>query len=315
MSADQALRKLSLDPALYPGGVGIWGSLDPIYDTTSLPREHGVHVHARKVERRKKSIDESFDEVEVLLPSGASVTIREAEATPYVGAAVLELPLDDLQCPYCSQPHLDESHFSVHPHQRHQCQACGGEFLLGNRAIGNPIIRAKRELGDAQLTRQTIPGKKLVRLDQAADHCSGGVRIWGSNPAILWTAQRHEEAGIHVHAYRKGVVLPTVDNTFQSVEIDGVVLSATMVRLFMIQRTLSHLQASVAHVKCATCGVSHLDQMAPFAVEPHRNHDCHTCGRVTTTPNAVVSNPIVEILPMLYAQASLAGLERNPSSR
>ena len=37
--------------------------------------------------------------------------------------------------------------------------------------------------------------------DQSADHCSGGLLIWGSNPAILWTATRDEEAGVHAHAY------------------------------------------------------------------------------------------------------------------
>lgn len=313
MTVVPALRSLKLDPSQFPGGVGIWGALDPIYDTTSLPREHGVHVHARKVKNRKKAIDESFDVVDVALPSGAMVTIREVEATPYVGAAVLELPIDDIRCAYCSTPHLDEARFSVHPHQRHQCLACGGEFLLGRRGIGNPIAQAKLELGDAQLVRPTVPGKKLVRIDQAADHCSGGVRIWGSNPAILWTADRAEEAGIHVHAYRAGIELPTVDNTYESVQIDGVSLDATTVRLFMIQRTLRELSPLVRHVKCHHCGASHLDDRAPFAVEPHRNHACVACGRVTTTEQAVVSNPIVDILPALYANASLAGLQRNPA--
>jgi len=43
-----ALPTLSLDPAAYPGGVGIWGALAAIYDTTSRPIEHGVHVHGTR---------------------------------------------------------------------------------------------------------------------------------------------------------------------------------------------------------------------------------------------------------------------------
>jgi hypothetical protein len=51
----------------------------------------------------------------------------------------------------------------------------------------------------------------------------GGIQIWGSNPAIVWTASRHEKAGIHVHAFRRdGDGTPERDETFSEVVIDGV---------------------------------------------------------------------------------------------
>ena len=32
----------------YQGGVALWGAVPPVYDTTRLPLERGIHVHARK---------------------------------------------------------------------------------------------------------------------------------------------------------------------------------------------------------------------------------------------------------------------------
>src|SRR5260221_4982009 len=94
------LRTVALEPQRYPAGVGIWGALPAIYDTTTFEPEQGVHVHARSIPGRKKDIDVSFDVVNVVLPS-ETITIREAEATAYVAAAVLGLPVSAITCPYC----------------------------------------------------------------------------------------------------------------------------------------------------------------------------------------------------------------------
>lgn len=37
---------LRLNLKAYPGGVAVWGALNPVYDTTSTPVEMGVHVSA-----------------------------------------------------------------------------------------------------------------------------------------------------------------------------------------------------------------------------------------------------------------------------
>jgi hypothetical protein len=115
-----------------------------------------------------------------------------------------------------------------------------------------------------------------------------------------------------VHAFTAGVESPLIDNTYERVEIDGVSLDAAMVRVLMIQQSLPYLRNALAHVKCDGCGASHFDDAAPFAVEPHRNHPCLTCGRTTATTPAVVSNPIIDILPTLYANALRAGRPKNP---
>lgn len=309
------LPHLDLDPTQYPGGVGIWGALPAIYDTTKFPVEHGVHVHARRIAKRQKDIDASYGKVHVIA-GGSSTTITEESATPYVAGAVFGLPLRDVSCPSCGVLHLDTERFAVHPHQVHRCQACGLEFLEATRSVGNPVIAAKHHLGDAAVSRPTVPGLRgPLRIEQSSAHFSGGILIWASNPAILWTAQRDEAEGIHVHAFKAGTSLPTVDETYQRVEIDGTSLSPTMARVFMIQQSLPYLSGALQVLTCTNCGAEHFDDAAPFAVEPHRNHPCTTCGFVLMTSTPVVSNPIVNVLARLYANASAAGLKKNPLAR
>jgi transposase-like protein len=310
-AAPPQLATLDLDPAQYPGGIGIWGSLPAIYDTTQGVPEHGVHVHARKVAGRQKDIDQSYGLVNVALRSGVVVPIREVDATPYVAAAVLGLPVTEIVCPYCARSHLDEERFGVHPHQRHQCQSCGREFLESTRAIGNPIMRAKRELGDALLTRPTVPGRGPLRIDQSQKYFGGGMLIWGSNPAIVWTAQRNEESGVHVHVFDGQNSSPTVDDTYDIVDVDGLRLEASMVRVFMVQQSFAHLRGLLSHVRCSACNASHFDELAPFAVEPHQNHTCTSCGHLEYTSAPTISNPVVDILDQLYANAARAGLKKN----
>src|SRR4051812_14348547 len=54
---------LLLDPNEYAGGVGIWGSVDPIYNTGPEPTDRGVHVHARRLIGGPKVIDRTYREV------------------------------------------------------------------------------------------------------------------------------------------------------------------------------------------------------------------------------------------------------------
>ena len=303
---------IDLDPTQYPGGVGIWGALPAIYDTTSLPIEHGVHVHARKAPKRKKEIDASYGEVRINV-GGSSAIITERSATPYVAGAVLGVPLHEVTCPYCGAAHLDAGRFAVHPHQRHLCEQCGVEFLEPDRSVGNPILVAKRTLGDVAVTRPTTPGVRgPLRIKQSDPHFTGGILVWASNPAIVWTAQKDEAEGIHVHAFQAGIPDPIVDETYESVEIDGVGLHPTMVRVFMVQQSLPHLSGVIDSLNCTKCGAEHFDEAVPFAVEPHRNHRCATCGFVSVTVAPVISNPMVKVLASLYTSASSAGLIKNP---
>src|SRR5437899_2576650 len=56
----QPSQVLELDLSLYQGGVGLWGAVPPVYDTTRLPVDKGIHVHARPLAGKEKEIDKTY---------------------------------------------------------------------------------------------------------------------------------------------------------------------------------------------------------------------------------------------------------------
>lgn len=50
-----------LDIDKYQGGVALWGAAPAVYDTTRLPVERGIHVHARLTPESDKEIDFTYD--------------------------------------------------------------------------------------------------------------------------------------------------------------------------------------------------------------------------------------------------------------
>ena len=61
-----AQNVLELDATDFPGGVALWGAVPAVYDTTNLPVETGIHVHARKGSEGNKEIDATFDAVAII---------------------------------------------------------------------------------------------------------------------------------------------------------------------------------------------------------------------------------------------------------
>jgi hypothetical protein len=45
----------SLNIDKYKGGVALWGAVPPVYDTTTLPMDRGIHVHARTHTSRQRA--------------------------------------------------------------------------------------------------------------------------------------------------------------------------------------------------------------------------------------------------------------------
>src|SRR5207302_7828279 len=50
----------------YSGGIALWGAMPAVYDTTILPIERGIHVHARITPKAKKEIDSTYRAVRIL---------------------------------------------------------------------------------------------------------------------------------------------------------------------------------------------------------------------------------------------------------
>jgi len=295
---------LDLDVESFPGGVAMWGAVAPIYDTTRLAVEQGVHVHARRVPRGPKEIDGTFRRVRAVRRQGKHVReieISELEAVYYMVSSVLGFQMKRVDCTFCRSPHLDKDWFSVHPHRRHLCAGCGKYFRDAEPSIGNPVAAAEQTF---QARHAIKPAKKVIDIDQSK--YPGGIQVWGSNPALLWTARRSEEEGIHVHVASEDGSSTIIDETFSRVAIDGVHLDDAMIRILMAQSALPHIAGRVVSVRCPKCLRSHFDT-AENAFTPHEEHYCETCGskfRSLGRMRKTIGNPMISTLAELGRNAS-----------
>jgi hypothetical protein len=79
ISAEETLA-LNIDQ--YGGGVALWGAVPPIYDTTRLPLDRGIHVRAREISGGDKIHDGTFRAVKLnggQIPEDG-ITISETDA-------------------------------------------------------------------------------------------------------------------------------------------------------------------------------------------------------------------------------------------
>jgi hypothetical protein len=185
------------------------------------------------------------------LPMG--VDVHEIDAIYYMVTSVFGHPMSYVRCKHCGWPHLDKDFFSVHPHQRHLCAGCGEHFRDSERGIGNPIIGVRQACGVVE--HQTTPSQEKTDIRQA-DY-PGGIQIWGSNPAFLWTGGKAEAEGIHLHAFLQGKKEPELDETYGEVIIDGVRLDPEMVRVLMAQNVMPSLKDRVRSIGCPACRRPH----------------------------------------------------------
>jgi hypothetical protein len=294
---------LDLDLDQYPGGVGLWGAVPPVYDTTCLPVDFGIHVHARRNTEGDKEIDATYRAVRLIghqLPTDG-LLISEIDAVYYMVSSVFEFGMRDVRCTYCGHPHLDKDWFSIHPHRRHLCAGCGKNFRDPVVGIGNPIRATQEILG--LLPRKPVQAPKILSLRQS-DY-PGGIQVWGSNAAIIWSSEKAEEEGIHVHAYKADREIPHPDDTFSAVEIDGLRLDPAMVRTLMAQNSLPHLERRVVPLKCTRCGEMEFS-CGEQAFTPVVGRTCSKCPGKLSGPTRLrrtIGNPLIAILEQLSASA------------
>ena len=299
---------IELNPADYPGGLGLWGSVPPVYDTTGLPPERGVHVHARREVDGEKVIDGTYPAIGLRVARDLIDQARKAVITVETAVAsyishFLDRPIQSLFCTYCGEPHLDSEWFAVKLHKRHLCHACGKVFVVGEKCVSNPLERLRHMLGDREDRRAVEPSTETLDIMQA--DFPGGIQIWASNPALIWTAPKPEKEGIHVHAYAAARSTRLVDDTFGRVIIDGVELNAKHLRYFMAQQALSYLNGKVVSLRCDACGAAYFDE-GEDAFRPHNQRTCASCGnslRSAGTRKKVVSNPFIDTIAALEVRA------------
>jgi len=297
----EEIFELNLDQ--YAGGVALWGAVPPVYDTTCLPLDFGIHVHARIKDGEEKVIDRTYRCVKLIgrkLPS-TGMLITETDAVYYMVSKLFGFEIRQVLCTFCGYPHLDKDWFAIHPHRRHLCAGCGKNFRDSIPGVGNPI-RATQEMSGL-FPRRPKKAAKTLSLRQC-DY-PGGVQIWGSNPAIIWSCKTFEAQGIHVHGYKKDGEVADLDETFSAVEIDGVKLDPVMVRTLMAQNSLPHLEGRVVPLKCDSCGATEFS-VDEQAFTPAVGRTCSKCGgglRGPTRLRKTIGNPLIAILEHLAGNA------------
>jgi hypothetical protein len=282
-----------------------------VYDTTRLRLDRGVHVHTRKRPGpdSPKEVDRTFRSVRLLganLPE-KGIVISELDAIYFMVSSVMGFEMKQVSCTHCGETHLDRDWFSVHPHRRHLCVVCGRYFRDVGSGVGNPIIGVREALGVRVL--DPTPSPRALQISQA-DY-PGGIQLWGSNPALVWTSQRPEESGIHVHAFRTPSAEPDLDDTFSQVTVDGEILDPALVRILMAQSALPHLQHRVRSIDCPACGATQFDTGAS-AFTPCVHRTCLKCNHTFVARGRLrklIANPLIQIL-----EALAAGAPRSPQA-
>lgn len=303
-------RRFRLEPAEFPGGVALWGAVEPVYNTSSEPVERGIHVHARERAGGRKSIDQTFDAVELPvrrdLYNDERVLITAETAVAFYISRFLNRTVVGLFCPLCNTPHLDSDWYAVKPHRVHLCHGCNRLFRQEVRRVSNPLEMVRHQLGVASAPAKPIRAKGDLEIRQV-DY-PGGLQIWASNPALIWTSPRREKEGIHVHGWHRPSVRPRLDGTFGRVRIDEIELDEAQLRVFMAQNALAYLKGKVVALDCPSCG-SYVFNQGDAAFRPKNEHCCDSCGTAFATRNRrrVVSNPFVATVKALRRLKAAGG--------
>jgi hypothetical protein len=204
--------------------VGIWCSMPAAISTAEIPkRPPRIHVHVRPKADGKKTIDRDFQAISILYSDTHGIfgnqEITRVNVTPpsafeFVTALEAKREMSCVNCARCGYPHLDLGSFARIPHIKHYCGNCGWD---STHSRGKIISTPLQPLHDqyAKTLLYEIP-ERVIDLDQYKD-CS--FTVWASTPAVVWTASRPQELGIHVHIHRNGVRIE--DDTFGEVIHNG----------------------------------------------------------------------------------------------
>lgn len=221
--------------------VGIWCSMPAAISTVPIPsRPPKIHVHVRDTVDGRKVVDRDFDAISVLYSKSLGLfgneDITRVNVTPpaafeFVRNLDAEVEMDCVNCSTCGYPHLDLGDFAIKPHRKHFCGNCGRDSTWSKTSIiSTPLKLLHHEF--AKTLNYVVPDRSLS-LDEYPG-CS--YTVWASTPAIVWTAERPQEFGIHVHVHEGNNRV--VDDTFAHVELNGRPLDRSDLVQSMINRTI-----------------------------------------------------------------------------
>lgn len=221
--------------------IGIWCSLPPALSTENIEkRPPKIHVHKRYSDKTNKELDRDFDAIvcsyneDMKLfhnPEITKIQITPPTAFEFVRSLQENRDMSCVMCKKCGYPHLDLGDFATNPHRKHFCGNCGNDSIWSSCPI---VSTPLKPLHDQFSNSDTyIVPDRLLNLDEFA-----GLKfeLWASTPAVLWTANRPQEKGIHVHVYEDS--RRKVDDTFGTVIFKGKELQRDQMWDNMVRHTL-----------------------------------------------------------------------------
>jgi len=217
---------------------GVWCSMPAALSTQPiLESPPKIHVHVRETDGGKKMIDRDFSAIAMLYSQSSGlfgdlditrVNITPPAAYEFVRALELGREMGCVNCSHCGYPHLDLGDFAETPHRKHFCANCGRDSTWSKTAIVSTPLKPLHDQFP-QASHYVEPDRS-INLD---DFPGSNYTVWASTPAILWTAKRPQEKGIHVHVHDG--VRRCVDDTFSEVFLEG----RRLVRSELIERMMS----------------------------------------------------------------------------
>lgn len=187
-----------------------------------------------------KIVDQDFEALSLHYnPEGdlfANHEINKVHVTPpaameFVLALDRGLDMGCINCRDCGYPHLDLGDFARTPHSKHLCGNCGRDNTWSKGAIASTPLKPLHD----QFSKawQYVDVDKVLDID-AYPECH--FALWASTPAVIWTADRPQERGIHVHLGVGGKRM--VDDTFGTVIYQGRELNRAELMDSMVRNTI-----------------------------------------------------------------------------
>jgi hypothetical protein len=221
--------------------VGIWCSMPAALSTAEIkPRPPKIHVHVREAAGDKKQIDRDFTAISTLYTSDlglygnqeiSRVNITPPSAYDFVSALELGKEMDCINCSHCGYPHLDLGDFAAKPHRKHFCGNCGRDSTWSKEPIISTPLKLLHDRYAKNLKYEEPD--RVLNLD---DYAGCTHTVWASTPAIVWTAARPQEFGIHVHVHKGQERI--IHDTFREVILDGKPLVRSELIAAMIGRSI-----------------------------------------------------------------------------
>lgn len=124
----------------------------------------------------------------------------------------------------------------------------------------------------------------------------GEVALWGVVPPGIAIGDVPTEPGkVHVHFRESAGSEKLIDSSFDIVRLQNGTAEAVVESMAAQALAVSRLTLQqMVPLSCPHCGEMHIDELK-FATQPHRKHQCNSCGRNFWDKMPSISNPLANL--------------------